>query len=146
MRLLRAIGVIGLCCLAGCVSVGSEGLIMKSSADPVAFLKTGHTVKDLGSAEGRSCRYFALAVVPFGNSDIQTAVDKALEPSGGDALVNVASSTSLYGFVPIYNVFSFTCTTVKGTAVKFDVGTENPLPSPTPAPAPPPADPPRPAS
>ena len=149
MRLMRAIGFLLLCCLAGCVSVGSEGLIMKSSADPVTFLKTGHTVKDLGFAEGQSCRYFALAVVPWGNSDIQTAVDKALEPSGGDALVNVASSTSLYGFVPIYNVFSFTCTTVKGTAVKFDVSTENQLPTPAPTPtsaAPAPADAPKPAS
>jgi hypothetical protein len=59
-------------------------------------------------------------VVPFGNSDIQTAVDKALESTGGDAMINVASSTSLYGFVPIYNVFSITCTTVRGRAVKFD--------------------------
>ena len=147
--MLRAIGLIGLCCLASCVSTGSEGLIMKSSADPVAFLKTGHSVKDLGFAEGQACRYFAIAVVPFGNSDIQRAVDRALEPSGGDALVNVASSTSLYGFVPVYNVFSFTCTTVKGTAVKFDAVAENPLPSsaPTPIPAvPAPADAAKPAS
>jgi hypothetical protein len=130
---------------AGCVSTGSEGLIMKSSADPVAFLKTGHSVKDLGFAEGQACRYFAIAVVPFGNSDIQRAVDKALEPSGGDALVNVASSTSLYGFVPVYNVFSFTCTTVKGTAVKFDGSAESLVPPTIPGAAAP-ADAPKPAS
>jgi hypothetical protein len=28
-------------------------------------------------------------------------------------------SNSLYGFVPIYNVYSFTCTSVQGVAVKF---------------------------
>ena len=59
-------------------------------------------------------------MIPWGNSDVQTAVDRALAPTGGDALVNVATSSSLYGFLPIYNVFSFTCTRVKGTAVKLD--------------------------
>jgi hypothetical protein len=27
--------------------------------------------------------------------------------------------SSLYGFIPLYNIYSFTCTTVQGTAVKF---------------------------
>jgi len=100
--------------------MGSLGVITKSSMDPVSFLKTSHSVKDLGPAEGQACRYFLLAVAPWGNSDFQTAVDRALAPMGGDALVNVATSSSLYGFVPIYNVLSFTCTTVKGTAVKLE--------------------------
>jgi hypothetical protein len=30
------------------------------------------------------------------------------------------ASTSLYGFVSVYNVFSFTCTSVKGTAIKLE--------------------------
>ena len=120
MRLKLPIGLLGLVVLAGCTSVGSLGVIAKSSADPLALLGKGHTVKDLGPTEGQACRYFALAVIPWGNSDIQTAVDRALDKSGGDALVNVSTATSLYGFVPIYNVFSFTCTTVKGTAVKID--------------------------
>lgn len=110
----------GLLSIAGCVSVGSLGVITKSSVDPVSFLKTGHQVKDLGPAEGRACRYFVAAVIPWGNSDIQAAVDQALATSDGDALVNVTTATSLYGFVPVYNVLSFTCTTVKGTAVKLD--------------------------
>jgi hypothetical protein len=84
------------------------------------MLTKNHPYKELGPAEGQACRYFALAVIPWGNSDIQTAVDRALQPSEGDALVNVSTATSLYGFVPIYNVFSFTCTTVKGTAVKLE--------------------------
>jgi hypothetical protein len=120
MQSMRLLGLLGLLSVAGCVSVGSLGLITKSSIDPASVLKTGHSVKDLGPAEGQACRYFIIAVVPWGNSDIQTAVDKALAPTGGDALVNVTTSTSLYGFVPVYNVLSFTCTTVKGTAVKLE--------------------------
>ncbi len=118
--LMRLLGSAGMLALAGCVSVGSLGVLTRSSIDPVALLKTSHTVKDLGPAEGQACRFFVIAVIPWGNSDVQTALDKALAPSGGDALVNVTTSTSLYGFIPIYNVLSFTCTTVKGTAVKFE--------------------------
>ncbi|HVA78174.1 MAG TPA: hypothetical protein VNF27_09775 [Candidatus Binataceae bacterium] len=117
---MRLVMLLEMLSMAGCVSVGSLGVITKSSLDPVAVLKTGHTVKDLGPAEGQACRYFVLAVIPWGNSDIQTAVDRALATSEGDALINVTTATSLYGFVPIYNIFSFTCTTVKGTAVKIE--------------------------
>ena len=106
--------------LAGCVSVGSLGVITKSSVDLASLLKTAHSVKDLGPAQGQAGRFFVIAVVPFGNSDVQTAVDKALAPTGGDALVNVTTSSSLYGFIPVYNVLSFTCTSVKGTAVKLE--------------------------
>ena len=113
------LSVLGLL-LASCTSVGSLGLITKSTVDPVAMVKHSSIVRNLGPAEGQACRYFALAVIPWGNSDIQKAVDQALAPTGGDALVNVSTATSLYGFVPIYNVFSFTCTTVKGTAIKFE--------------------------
>ncbi len=120
MRITRLMGLLGLLSLAGCVSVGSLGVITKSSVDPASVLKTGHSVKELGPAEGEACRYFVIAVIPWGNSDVQTAVDKALAPSGGDALVNVTTFSSLYGFVPVYNVLSFTCTSVKGTAVKLE--------------------------
>jgi hypothetical protein len=120
MRSLRLMSLLGLLSLASCTSVGSLGVITKSSVDPASVIGKSRGFKDLGPAEGRACRYFALAVIPWGNSDIQTAVDRALQPSEGDALVNVTTATSLYGFVPIYNVFSFTCTTVKGTAVKLE--------------------------
>ena len=120
MRLLKLIGLLVLLSVAGCTSVGSLGVITKSSADPVSVLKTSHTVRDLGPAEGQACRYFVIAVVPWGNSDFQTAVDRALATTGGDALVNVTTSSSLYGFIPVYNILSFTCTTVKGTAVKIE--------------------------
>ena len=78
MRLVRLIGLLGLLSLAACTSVGSLGVITKSSVDPVSVIGKSKTVKELGPAEGRGCRYFALAVIPSGNSDIQTAVDRAL--------------------------------------------------------------------
>lgn len=105
--------------LAGCSSSGTLGIVTKSTADPVGLLKSGRHYQELGPVEGQSCRHFVLAVVPWGEGDVTHAVDKALEQRGGDAMVNVSVETSLYGFVPIYNVYSFTCTTVKGIAVKF---------------------------
>jgi hypothetical protein len=47
-------------------------------------------------------------------------VHDALTKVEGDALINVTVSNSLYGFVPIYNVFSYTCTDVNGIAIKFE--------------------------
>lgn len=105
--------------LAGCSSSGTLGIVTKSTADPVSLLKAGRHYQELGPVEGQSCRHFVLAVVPWGEGDVTHAVDKALEQRGGDAMLNVSVETSLYGFVPIYNVYSFTCTTVKGIAVKF---------------------------
>jgi hypothetical protein len=37
-----------------------------------------------------------------------------------DGLVHVATSTSLYNFFPLYNVYTLTCTTVRGTPIRFD--------------------------
>jgi hypothetical protein len=68
---------------------------------------------------------------------MSTAVDEALEKSGGDALLNATVSSSLFGFIPYYNLFAFTCTSVKGTAIRFTA------PQPTPPPA---AEPPAPPS
>ena len=105
--------------LTSCVSTGSFGLVSSSGADPGDLLTHPHSYRELGPAEGRACRFFVLAIIPFGNSTISRALDKALRESGGDALLNVTISSGLYGFVPIYNVLSFTCTTVQGTAIKF---------------------------
>ena len=71
------------------------------------------------AARGEACRYFLLGVARWGDSTATRAFEKALEPSGGEALINVTVSTSLYGFIPIYNVFSFTCTTVEGVAIRY---------------------------
>lgn len=112
--------LIALCIVAGCTSVGSLGIVTKSTIDPTSLLKSGRPYKELGPASGDACRYFLLAIIPWGNSSFSTAVDKALKEKDGDALINVTVSSSLYGFIPIYNIFSYTCTTVSGIAVKYE--------------------------
>ena len=107
---------------AGCVSVGSLGLVAKRGADPGKILSEPHTYKTVGNVEATACRYFVLAIIPFGDSTFSTAVETALKESDADALLNVSTTSSLYGFVPLWNIFSFTCTTVQGTAVKIDAG------------------------
>ncbi|MDR3579139.1 MAG: hypothetical protein P4L44_04145 [Oryzomonas sp.] len=117
-RLLILLSVVALC--AGCTSVGSVGMVTKNMADPGALLRNGQPYEEIGTAEGEACRFFLLNVVPFGNSAFSTAVEEALEKSKGDALLNVTVSSSLYGFIPIYNILSYSCTNVRGTAIKFE--------------------------
>jgi hypothetical protein len=105
--------------LTGCSSSGTLGIVTRSTIDAGGLLKSGRSFEDLGPAEGSACRHFVLAVIPLGDSTFSTAVERALQQKGGDALINVSVTSSLYGFVPIYNVYSFTCTEVKGVAVKF---------------------------
>ncbi|MDA8089698.1 MAG: hypothetical protein M0Z61_05695 [Nitrospiraceae bacterium] len=118
-RFLVAITVVSILFLTGCTSVGSLGLVTKTMGNPGSLLKTAQSYKEIGPAEGSSCRFFVLGVVPFGNSTFSKAVDEALKKSGGDALLNVTVSSSLYGLLPIYNILSFTCTDVQGVAIKF---------------------------
>ena len=106
--------------ISGCHSSGNLGLVTKSSANPGELLKSGKGYEEIGPAEGQACRHFVLAIIPWGKSDFPAAVDQALRKSGGDALINVSVESSLYGFVPIYNVYSYTCTTVKGIAIKLN--------------------------
>src|SRR5215831_19041558 len=106
--------------LGACSSSGTLGIVTKSSADPASLLKSGRAFKELGPVQSQVCRHFVLAIIPWGEADFSRAVDKALVERGGDALLNVSVETSLYGFIPIYNVYSFTCTTVQGIAVKFE--------------------------
>ena len=106
--------------LAGCSSAGSLGMVVKSTADPGALLKNQTAFREIGPATGEACRFFVLGILPFGQSDVAAAVDEALTSSGGDALLNVTVSSSLYGFIPMYNLFSYTCTNVRGIAVKFE--------------------------
>ena len=104
----------------GCTSVGNLGIVTKSSGDPGNLLRTGQKYKEIGRTEGDACRYFILGILPYGDSSFSVAVEEALNKSGGDALLNVTVTSSLYGFLPVYNIFSFTCTTVNGMAIKFD--------------------------
>ena len=105
--------------LAACSSTGTLGIVTKSSADPLKLIKSSQNFEEIGPAKGEACRYFLLALIPWGESDMGKAIDEALAKSGGDALVNVSVTSSLYGFIPFYNVFSYTCTTVQGIAIKF---------------------------
>lgn len=106
--------------LVGCSSSGMLGIVTRSTAENAALLRSGRAFQELGPVEGQACRHFILAVIPWGEGDFANAVDKALAQTEGDALLNVSVQTSLYGFVPIYNIYSFTCTTVRGIAVKFE--------------------------
>jgi hypothetical protein len=105
--------------VSACTSVGNLGIVTRPTVDGGALLKSGRSFQELGFVEGSACRHFILAIIPFGDSAFSTAVEEALGSKGGDALINVTVTSSLYGFIPIYNVYSFTCTTVKGIAVKF---------------------------
>ena len=116
MLLIAAFGFF----LIGCSSSGTLGIVTKSSADPASLLKSGRAFQELGPVQAQVCRHFVLAIIPWGEADFARAVEKALVERGGDALLNVSVETSLYGFIPIYNVYSFTCTTVQGIAVKFE--------------------------
>lgn len=119
-RMKRTILILTVLLLGGCTSVGTLGIVTKSAGDPGAMLRNEHPYKELGPVEGKACRFFALAVIPWGDATLSTAVDDALAKVNGEALINVTVSNSLYGFVPIYNIFAFTCTEVKGIAISFD--------------------------
>ena len=106
--------------LAACSSTGNLGMVTKSVAAPGSLLTSSQPYKVIGPAKGKACRYFLLGIIPWGDSTLKTAMDKALAETGGDALINLSVSSSLYGFVPFYNVFCFTCTTVEGIAIKFE--------------------------
>jgi hypothetical protein len=115
--LMVVVGIV----LSGCSSTANLGLITKSSAKPSDIIEKQHLVREIGPAKGQVCRGFFAGLIPFGNSNLPKAVDKALIETGGDALVNVSVTTSLYGFMPIaYNVISFTCTTVEGVAIRIE--------------------------
>lgn len=103
----------------GCTSVGNVGLMVRSAANPLEVARAG-SFRELGYVQATDCRYLIIGVLPLGNADPGHVLDKALASSGADALLNVSTSNSHYGFVPIYNVFSITCTSLSGTAIKFE--------------------------
>ncbi len=105
--------------MEACTSVGTLGIVTKSTGDPGALLKNATAYEEIGPAQGSACRYFLLGVAPWGDATFSAAVDEALAKSGGDALINVTVANSLYGFVPIDNAFAYTCTDVKGIAIKI---------------------------
>lgn len=109
--------------LGGCTTVGSLGIVSKSSIEAPQMMREGRPYTVIGPAQGSSCRYIILGVFPVGTGDVQTSTDLALKSvGGGDALLNVTTETSLYSFIPIYNVYAESCIVVKGTAIKFQSG------------------------
>jgi len=117
---------IALLSLTACVSTGGLGVVTKSGASPAELVTGAHPYEEVGPASGRACRYFVLAVVPFGDSALSTAINDALEGAGGDALLNATVSSSLFGFIPYYNVFAFACSSVSGTAIRFTADSPSP--------------------
>ena len=105
--------------MSGCTSVGSVGLMVRSTANPIELTHAGK-FQDLGMVEASDCRYLIIGILPLGNADPGHVLEEALRKSGADALLNVSTANSHYGFVPIYNVFSITCTSLNGTAIKFE--------------------------
>jgi hypothetical protein len=103
----------------GCASTGNLGMVTKSMGDPGSLLTNARPYKEIGPAQGEACRYILLGIIPWGDSTATTATNNALQTSGGDALINISVTSSLYTFIPIYNVFCYTCTSVQGIAVKF---------------------------
>ena len=112
--------ILAIVLFTGCTSVGTLGIVTKSTGEPGAMLRNAQPYRELGPVQGEACRFFLLGVAPWGNATLSTAVDKSLSNVGGDALINVTVSNSLYGFIPIYNIFCYTCTDVNGIAIKFD--------------------------
>lgn len=112
--------------LIGCSSTGNLGIATKSMADPGALVTTGGRYKEIGPAKGEACRYILIGIIPWGDSTATKAVSNALEQTGGDALINISVTSSLYTFIPIYNVFCFTCTSVEGIAIKFEPQAKTP--------------------
>ena len=105
--------------IAACSSTGNLGMITKSQANPTSILSSSQSYKEIGLVKGSACRFFLLGVAPWGDSTVTQAIDNALA-NGGDAMINVSVTSSLYGFVPIYNIFCYTCTAVEGIAIEFD--------------------------
>jgi hypothetical protein len=105
--------------VVGCSSTSNHALIAKPALHADDLLTEPTAFEEVGHVQGRACRFFVVALIPFGNSTVGRAMEKALDGTGGDAVLNASVTTSLYGFVPIYNVLAFTCTTVQGIGVRF---------------------------
>lgn len=121
MRKAVVTGVmLGTLALAGCQTSSQVGIITRPSGDPGAVIRIAQPYHELGLRQGKTCRYFLLAVIPWGDGTVAKALDEALTPVGGDALINVLVTSSLFTFIPYFNIFSFGCTTVQGVAVAYD--------------------------
>ena len=110
--------------LSSCTSTGNLGLLTNSETETDLGPHDSHQFHRVGEEiTGTACRHFILGIIPWGDSDVETALRHALHahPSlNADGLVHVTTETSLYGFFPLYDVYTLTCTTVKGIPIRFD--------------------------
>lgn len=110
--------------VSGCTSTGSLGLLTNSETEADLGPHDSHRFHRVGAViEGSACRHFILGVIPWGDSDVETAMRDAFKKNPGlhaDGLVHVTTATSLYSFFPLYNVYTLTCTKVRGIPVRFD--------------------------
>ena len=110
---------------SGCSSQGRVGILSRGfslEADAGALLQYGRGFDELGPVQGEACRHLILLAIPWGGGSfgwgtatVSYALEEALKVKGGDALLNVRVTTSLYNFL----IYAFTCTTVEGTAIRF---------------------------
>lgn len=105
----------------GCSTEGRLGMITASSVNVSNLLQVGQEYEEQGLVKGRACHYHVL-LIPFGNSDISVALDDALADRGSDALIHVTTSKWYAGLpLPMLgSLFDMSCSTVSGTAVKFE--------------------------
>lgn len=95
-------------------------MMTKDSVNVSNLLHLGQAYVEHGLVKGSACHYHVL-LIPFGRSDISVALDDALTDSGSDALIGVTTG-KWYAGLPlplIRSLFDVTCTTVTGTAIKF---------------------------
>ena len=124
-RRVLAIGLFaGLLMTSGCTSTGTLGLLSNSETEADLGPHDSHTFHRVGAEiTGTACRHFILGLVPWGDSDMETAMRDAFKKNPSlhaDGLVHVSTATSLYNFFPLYNFYTLTCTTVKGIPIRFD--------------------------
>lgn len=110
--------------LSACTSTGTLGLISNSETETDLSPHDSHRFHRVGTEiTGTACRHFILGIIPWGDSDVETALRHALHAHPAlkaDGLVHVTTETSLYGFFPLYDIYTLTCTTVKGIPIRFD--------------------------
>jgi hypothetical protein len=110
--------------LGGCSSVGSLGMISDSKTETDLGPRDLHAYHRVGEEiVGTACRHFILGILPIGDSDLETAMKDAFKKNPklkADGLIHVTTQSTLYGFFPLYNVYTVTCTTIRGIPVRFD--------------------------
>lgn len=120
----------GILLMAGCTSTGNLGILSNSETEADLGPHDPHTFHRVGSEiSGEACRHFILGVLPIGRSDIESALKDALlkHPElKADGMVHISVQSTLYGFFPIYNVYTVTCTTIKGVPIRFDHSPKGP--------------------